>query len=499
MKKIVITTLLFTLLILNSCSKKSSVDSRYYKITESITNLVKEEKIEATYYRMSKDFQSIINVKDYEHNWQIQTQNLGKLKKVRIQEDKNQPENFVLMNVTYSFSKGKLYTDYLFSKDDNYPINITYSTKKAKKQKKAQTEEGLKDLCKDYFKLGCGITGYSTETCAVNLPEHMEVIKTHFSSCTLTNLMKPSYILNQKESMNNLKNGSQEPVLKFDAIDPTLKWCQENGVQMRGHTLVWHTQTPDWFFTANYKQGSPLVSREIMIQRMDSMIKQYMTYVQENYPGVVYCWDVVNEAVDPKNGDENSYFLCRKVNDKKKNYWYYTIGNDYPEQAFISARKYAAPGVSLFYNDYGTTDSLKRENIYKLCKVLSEKGLIDGIGMQGYWDNKNPSLKTIADTINYYAELGLEIQLTEWSMNADSYDEKGLNQQAERYASIFRLLQKLDSQGGGKANITCVSFFGVMDGYPLYPEDKTTCRIFDKNLEPKPVYYKIKDTMKYMY
>ena len=224
-----------------------------------------------------------------------------------------------------------------------------------------------------------------------------------------------------------------------------------------------------------------------------------MGYVQDNFPGVVYCWDVVNEAVDPSKGDKNTNFMCRIVNDNQENYWYSTIGPDYPEVAFKIARKYAADGVKLFYNDYGTVDKTKRNYIYNLCKDLKEKGLIDGIGMQSYWDMKNPKLEDIKEAIELYASLDVEIQLTEWSMSAKEVSEKGFAEQAERYASIFRLLKQLDTQGGGNANITCVSFFGVMDGYTLYGNDTTNSRLFDTDLQPKPVFYSVSDTFKMFY
>lgn len=355
-------------------------------------------------------------------------------------------------------------------------------------------EAGLKSLCADYFKLGCGLTGSSPQNCAINLPKYMELVEKHFSSCTMTNLMKPAYILNQTKSIKNFAEGKNEAGLVFGAIDSTLEWCAQNNVQMRGHTLVWHTQVPDWFFKEGFKNDGELVTRDEMIERLDSFIKQYLDYVQTNYPGLVYCWDVVNEAVDPVDGDKESFFRCRIKNGNEKNLWYYTIGADYPEVAFRIARKYAAPGVSLFYNDYTTVDSTKRELIYKLCKDLKEKGLIDGIGMQAYWDMNYPSLVAIDQTIRRFSELGLEIQLTEWSIPAPSEDAFGFLAQGERYATIFRLLQKLDTQGGGPANITCVSFFGVMDGYPLYQNDTTTTRIFDKNYQPKLAFKSIKNT-----
>lgn len=493
-----------TILLLNSCKKDNSQgnpeDAKYIRITQGITNQFLEKKYETAYNRFDEEYKICTSFQSFESQWNDFNSKYGNLKKVKLSIGPSQNESYKSVNAKLTFEKSTQYADFLFSSGSIYPLKISYSNKKPDTKKKTNNpESNLKDLCSDYFRLGTGLTGYSKETCAVNLPKYMDIVKNQFNSCTLTNLMKPSYILDQKKSQENLKKGNQEPALNYNAADPTLKWCYENGVQMRGHTLVWHTQAPDWFFTEDYTSKGVLVSRDIMIERMDSMIKQYMTYVQETYPGVVYCWDVVNESVDPRDGSKDSFFRCRIMNDNQKNLWYFTIGEDYPEQAFISARKYAAPGVSLFYNDYGTTDKTKRECIYKLCEDLKSKGLIDGIGMQGYWDNKNPSLKNIAETINYYAQLGLEIQITEWSIDAESYDEKGLEKQAERYASVFRLLQKLDTQGGGNANITCVSFFGVMDGYPLYQNDKTTCRIFDKYYKPKPAYYRIKDTMELFY
>ena len=89
--------------------------------------------------------------------------------------------------------------------------------------------------------------------------------------------------------------------------------------------------------------------------------------------------------------------------------------------------------------------------------------------------------------------------MTEWSIPAKEESERGFNEQAERYASVFRLLKHLDTNGGGNANITCVSFFGVMDGYTLYGNDKTNSRLFDKLLQPKPVFYSIRDTFETWY
>ncbi len=363
----------------------------------------------------------------------------------------------------------------------------------------ALTGEGLKDLCNGYFKLGVGLTGSSYQNLAIHSKEYMAVSKKHFNSVTLTNLMKPSYILDQRGSKQNVADGSDAPALEFMLIEEALQWCLDNGVQMRGHTIVWHTQTPDWYFREGYESDGEYVDRETMLARLDSYTGQLMTYCQENYPGVVYCWDVVNEAVDPTNGDPDSAFRCRTENAGKPNLWYHIIGEDYVEQAFRIARKYAAEGVSLFYNDYSTYDAKKSEYIYQLCKDLAEKGLIDGIGMQAYWGLTNPTTAVLEMRMKRYAELGLELQITELSISSEDLSEENLERQAKRYASIFYMLSTLDTEGGGPVNITAVTLFGLMDGYVFYENDTSTARLFDRNFQPKPAFDAVKNMLEIAY
>lgn len=363
----------------------------------------------------------------------------------------------------------------------------------------ALTGESLQDLCSDYFLLGAAMSGGSYKNFAIHSKEFMAVLEKHFGSTTATNLMKPSYMLSQPQSQKNAAGGNPEPVVDFSNIDGTLTWCMEHGVKMRGHTLVWHNQVPDWFFREGYENDGAYVDRDTMIARLDSYIRQMLTYCQENYPGVVYCWDVVNEAVDPEKGDPNTNFSCRMEGGDGPNLWYTVIGPDYVEQAFRSARKYAAEGVSLIYNDYNVVDVKKCNYIYNLCKDLADKGLIDGIGLQGYWDIGWPSIGTISSTIRKLAELGLEIQITELSIDAKEPTEEGFEQQAKRYAAIFEQLQRLDTEGGGPANITSVTMFGLMDGFMFNENDTNTSRWFDTNLQPKPVVDRVRAIFKIYY
>jgi len=362
----------------------------------------------------------------------------------------------------------------------------------------APEDASLKDLCGNFFSFGVGINGSTLDNLTLHSEKYMALVKQHFNSVTLSNLMKSCYILKQNESMENVKNGDGTPVLTYESIDPTLKWCMDNGVGMRGHTLVWHTQAPNWFFREGYTNDGAYVDKETMLFRMESYIKQLMSHVQEEFPGVVYCWDVVNEAVDPGSADPNTNFGCRTTHGEgEANPWYVTIGPEYVEMAFTYARKYAAEGVKLFYNDFNTYQSDKCQYIYNLCKDLKEKGLIDGIGMQGYWGIDYPSTSSIGSALLKFSELDLEIHITELSIGVDEETPEQFEAQAKAYGNIFFMLRNKDKEGGGPANITNVTVFGLIDHYQ--PTDTTNARLFDSDYQPKPAYYKVYNMFRSMY
>ncbi len=378
-------------------------------------------------------------------------------------------------------------------------LTVTVVEDETAAEAEVETEAGeawdgaLKDLAADYFTLGVGINGSTLDNQTLNIPQYMELSAKHFNSCTMTNLMKSGYILDQMGSQKNLTDGDGAPALNFWSIDPTLEWCQENGMKMRGHTLVWHTQAPDWFFKEGYSSEGEFVDKETMLFRMESYIAQLLDHVQTEYPGVIYCWDVVNEAVDPDSADPESFFQCRTMCGEDVNPWYATIGPDYVEAAFTFARKYADPDVKLFYNDYNTFQSPKIDGIYSLVESLKEKDLIDGLGMQGYWGMDWPGEKTIRVAIERYATLGLEIHITELSVGVDQETEAQFKKQADTYGWIFKMLCEEDEAGGGPANITNVTLFGLVDHYRK--GDTTNSRIFDENYEPKPAFTAIREAL----
>jgi endo-1,4-beta-xylanase len=361
----------------------------------------------------------------------------------------------------------------------------------------ATTGTKLKDAYAEYFTIGAAINGSQPSNSTIRSAAMSEILKYHFNSTTFSNLMKPSYLLNQQESMKNFRNGVFTPAVDFSSVTGGLNFARDNGIQMRGHTLVWHNQVPDWFFREGYSDSGAYVDKDTMLMRLESYIQQVLEYHQSAYPGVIYCWDVVNEAVENTAGsyETQSGLEIRTRYDGGENLWYRVIGSDYVEKAFEYARKYAASDVKLIYNDYNTFQPDKTQSIYDLVSLLKEKGLVDGIGMQSYMDLAYPGIQSgthnVKKAIEKFAELGLEIQMTELTMRSRDKTEQSFKLQAERYKELFTLYTELDTAGGGPANITNVTFFGLMDEYLFYPDNTEYHRIFDGKLQPKPAFFSI--------
>ena len=356
----------------------------------------------------------------------------------------------------------------------------------------------LKEAYREYFKIGVGLNGSSIQTDTVNSRAMTEIIKHHFNSVTYSNLMKPAYLLDQAGSIRNIEGGNPEPSVRFDTVVRGLEFAKANGIGMRGHVLVWHNQTPDWFFREGYRSDTPYVDRETMLARLESYIRQVLEFTQTRYPGVIYAWDVVNEAVENTPGSyelQSGFNIRTRFDGTRENLWYRVVGPDYVEKAFEYARKYAAPGVKLFYNDYNTFQPSKTQAIYKLASHLKARGLIDGIGMQGYMDLNYPGIAAGRDSfkaaIARFAELGLEIHITELSIRTPDETPASFRRQADRYEEVFRVLVEMSQASGGPANITSVTVFGLMDHYLFYENDPTTTRLFDRRLQPKPALYSV--------
>ena len=332
----------------------------------------------------------------------------------------------------------------------------------------------LKTAYEPYFKIGAAISRWNLHTKA-----HMMLLTEQFNSFTCENDMKPMFYLDADKNKSNPEKYDLEPALTFDNAIPYLEFAKENGIAMRGHTLVWHNQTPKWFFCEKYNELFPLANRETILARLESYIRGVLEFVQTNYPGIIYAWDVVNEIVD-----EGAF---------RKSIWTRTVGEDFFIKAFEYARKYAAPGVDLFYNDYETAEPWKRDFIIQnVLTPLMDKKLVDGMGMQSHLLMDHPDLDNYRTAVEMYGSLGIKLNITELDMHNADPGEESMHELALRYKEFFKIY--LDAKKSGKANITSVTFWNLLDedswlsgfrretGYPL---------VFKGKCEAKEAYYAV--------
>ena len=342
----------------------------------------------------------------------------------------------------------------------------------------------LKDVFADFF-----VVGGSATVSEIGPAPAKELFTKHYNSLTFGNELKPDAVLDYNATIAYMeKNNDQlNPQINLRASRTLFEFAEANNIPVRGHTLVWHSQTPDWFFRENYSQNSndPWASKEVMLKRLENYIKNVMELIEETYPNVeIYAWDVVNEAVDPntptgmRNPGSNNVTNGNSL-------WMETIGREFIVKAFEYARRYAPEGCKLFYNDYNEYEDKKSDFIYDILVELKEKDLVDGMGMQSHWVMEYPSLDMFERSVRKYNSLGLEMHLTELDMRQPNNDANALAAQARRYKSLINKVVELQNEG---MNITTVIFWGITDrtswlgGYPL---------LFDGDYKAKPAFFAI--------
>ncbi len=339
----------------------------------------------------------------------------------------------------------------------------------------AQTAEAdeipsLKDIYADRFDFGT-----AAPQSVFREIKWMKLIRSQFSILTPENELKPDAVLDIGGSLRLLKETGDETAVavRFDAAKPLLRFASQNGIKVHGHVLVWHSQTPETFFHESYDAKKPFVTREVMLGRLENYIRGVMEYLDENYPGVVISWDVLNEAID------DSTCWLRNSN------WRKIIGDDYPNRAYEYARKYAPEGTLLYYNDYNTAMPAKLKGIVRLLNTLIPDGNIDGYGFQMHHKVASPSIRQIKTSVDTVAALGLRLRVSELDVGVDSNSESAFRNQARRYADIMKILLAHSDR------LEAVQVWGITDTkswrsweYPL---------LFNGRGEPKPAFWAVAD------
>ena len=348
------------------------------------------------------------------------------------------------------------------------------------------------------FKLGTVINPQNLQKKA-----YTDMVKADFNSLTAGNEFKAYSLLSQAASQKS-ENGM--PVMNYYQADAIAKFAQENGIGIRGHVLVWDAYMPVWFFKEGYKNDGAFVTSDVMKKRLQYYIEEVVSHFETKFPGVVYCWDVVNEAVgdganEYASGDAHH---VRTSRGGTPNYFYDVIGPDYVELSFKYARqaaKKANANIKLFYNDYNTFLSPKRETIGKLVESINKnEKLCDGVGMQGYVGGygqqagcMNPNdIDKFKNAIVFYTNMGLEVQVTELALR--NYEKGKAEQHAAFYESFFKMLADIADE---RSSLTCVAIWGICDNPALpkndysYKMNGPYCGMYNYNCTRKAEYFKV--------
>ena len=311
-------------------------------------------------------------------------------------------------------------------------------------------------LCKAYkpfFRIGAAISSR-----LVADPELAEIICRHYSSITADNQMKPESVLDLAATL--AQGDPCHAAVNFTRVDALLSFARDHGIPVRYHTLVWHNQTPVWFFKEKWENdwNAPAASKEVLLARLENYIHDVMQHVNTCFSGVVYTWDVVNEAIEPEQGGPGLY--------RTRSPWFAFTGQDFLPAAFRAARKGAAPGQTLCYNDYNAFQPVKRDAIIDLLKTLQAENLVDTMGMQGHYVLKDLDIGACETAARAYAALGLKLQVTELDIHCNSDDAAHAAALTEAYRSWFSMMKKLSQEG---IDIEAVTFWGVTDADSWLP------------------------------
>jgi endo-1,4-beta-xylanase len=294
---------------------------------------------------------------------------------------------------------------------------------------------------------------------------------------------------NQYTPGNALKWDATEPAegrFTFTDSDTLANFAVANGLRMRGHTLVWHQQTPAWVFQD--AAGNPLTNspadKALLLQRLTNHIQTVMG----RYAGKLYAWDVANEVIDENQPDG-----------MRRSPWFNVTGLDYLRTAFRVAHQ-VDPNAILFINDFNTDQPRKSAALLNLVKQLRAEGVpVMGVGHQMHMNIAGPPISNIEQTIETFAKLGIKQEITELDMSVytnfiDSFTtvpQDLLTLEGYRYRDVFDALRR------ERSHLEAVTIWGVGDdgtwlrNFPFARLDDPLP--FDDQLQAKPAFWGIAD------
>ena len=371
----------------------------------------------------------------------------------------------------------------------------------------------------------------------------MELVEKHFNAVTFGNELKPDALFNYQIDGNSVPTKTitfegeelQVPIVndagdsldfsRADAMaDKILAWNNahpDQKIRIRGHVLVWHSQTQEWFFHENYDITKPYVNKETMNRRLEWFISSVFDHyfgeaANGKYDGLFYGWDVVNEAVIGNTYRTDKVSAAESLSEirhgNNSSWWHVYESNEFIINAFKYANKYAPANVELYYNDFGETDNTKCEGIVKLINdVKSAEGTrLDALGMQAHYNVDGFSAAQFKSVAKKYAQAAGKVQLTELDFKASStYDGTAATKESEYtkmaycHKNLYEAIKALKAEG---ANVSGITVWGVIEPNSwLHSQSdlgggasgSAQCPLlFDGNYKAKPAYWAYVDASK---
>ena len=337
-------------------------------------------------------------------------------------------------------------------------------------------EQGLKDEFAPYFRIGNILNGQTINDSAIK-----NILLKDCNAIECENETKPDQTLKSVSGTDVTVGFGQGAAAICD-------WASKNGIAFRGHTLVWHSQTPENFF----KQNGNWVDKSTMSKRMENYIKGMFNLYKTQYPNLnLYAYDVCNECISDDAGACNNGDGSRGRGYGQGNSpWVQIYGNNsFIEEAFTYARQYAPTTCKLYYNDYNEHASYKRDCIYRTCKSLYEKKLLDGVGMQSHVTaNANDwagGTQAYLNAMDKYLSIGCDVQITELDVSVKGSSE---NDQVTKYKTIFQHAMEWNKKNPRPKNrVTLIQIWGPNDGHS-WLESGSNGLLYTSSNQPKAAY-----------
>ncbi|GAB2486017.1 endo-1,4-beta-xylanase [Nocardiopsis aegyptia] len=287
--------------------------------------------------------------------------------------------------------------------------------------------------------------------------DYQDVVEGHYTSVTAENTMKWEHVQPERG------------VFDWSGPDAVVGFAEDRGMNVRGHTLLWHNQQPEWL-----SQG------EWTSDELRGVLREHMEALMGRYQGRIGAWDVINEPFE-----DGGPFL-------RENLWYQVLGEDYIAEALRMAHE-VDPQARLYINEFNIEGGgAKADALYALAADLLDRGVpLHGIGFQSHFVHGQVP-ENLAETMTRFTDLGLEVTVTELDVRiAEPVSEEAVQEQREEFRHVVAACLDVPACQG-------VTVWGVSDAHSWIPEwfpGYGAATPFDEDYAPKPALWGMVDAL----